>query len=86
MINRTLFSLGSDYNINENPFVINSTVLNGCIDVEVLDDDFFENDDFVSFTLTSPTNGVQIVNGFLNITIENDDCKLIIIKPLSLLT
>ncbi len=57
------------------PVILNSTVISGCIDVEVLDDNFLENDDFVSFFLNTTSPGLQIDNGFLNLTIENDDSK-----------
>ena len=55
--------------------MINSTVTSGCIDVAVVNDEFLENDDFVSFSLNSSSPVIHFENGFLNLTIENDDCK-----------
>ena len=58
-----------------NPITIGPTVISGCFNVIVLNDDFFENDDSVSFTLSTDSPGLQIDNGFLNLTIVNDDCE-----------
>ena len=57
------------------PVIIGPTITSGCIDVEVLNDNFLENDDSVSFSLNTTSPGLRFDNGFLNLTIENDDGK-----------
>lgn len=66
--------IGSDYILLGNPLIINSTTISGCINIQIVDDNFFENNDFVSFTVTTTSPGLQ-VDGSLNLTIVNVECK-----------